>query len=117
MAVSFFEKYIGKRHPRQVLMMIMLMIFSDRIQTDSHPQFQSWRKNYWHDGEFLNCITKNGRKNFTLHAARCRHFENPSLPSGKSLTKIQKVCATSRPELFQWALAQDAFVQGCDCLR
>lgn len=93
----------------------MLTIFNNKIQNDSHRQFQAWRKNHWLDGEFLNCATKNGRKNFVLHAVRCRHFEYPS-SSSKSLTKVQKVCSTDRSELFEWARAQGAYIQGCDCM-
>jgi len=94
----------------------MLTIFNDQIQSDGHRQFQAWRQAHWHNGEFLNCATKNRRKNFVLHAARCRHFENPSLSSSKSSTKVQKVCSTDRSELFEWARTQGAYIQGCDCM-
>ena len=94
----------------------MFIIYSDRIQTDSHQQFQAWRQAHWRDGEFLHLAKQSGMKNFKLHAARCRHFENPSLATGKSLTKVPKVCSTNRGELFEWAIGQGAYIQGCDCL-
>jgi hypothetical protein len=94
----------------------MIKIFSARIQTDSHQQFQAWRQAHWSDGEFLHCAKQGGRKNFKLHAARCRHFENPALANGNSLTKVPKVCSSDRAELFEWAIAQGAYIQGCDCL-
>jgi hypothetical protein len=38
------------------------------------------------------------------------------MTSGKSFTKIPKVCSTERAELFKWAIARGAYVQGCDCM-
>jgi hypothetical protein len=38
------------------------------------------------------------------------------LTSSRSFTSFQKVCSTNRQDLFDWALAQAATVEGCDCL-
>src|ERR1035437_501156 len=89
----------------------MITIFSNRLQADATRQFQAWRLVHWHDGNFLNCTKTCGRADFTLHAARCRHFEHPSVQSDKSLTKIPKICSTNRAELYIWAQAQGAMVK------
>jgi len=44
------------------------------------------------------------------------HTGQPSLSSSRSFTSSQKVCSTSRTDLFNWALAQGATIEGCDCL-
>ena len=94
----------------------MALIFSNRIQSDATDRFQSWRQSNWSTGEFLTCATRFGVKVCKLHAARCRHFGQPSLTSSRSFTSSQKVCSTSRTDLFNWALAQGATIEGCDCL-
>ena len=93
-----------------------LVILSNRLQSDAHAQFQLWRRSNWNTGEFLTCAMRHGVKTCKLHAARCRHFGNPSQSSSRSHTSSQKVCSTSRADLFDWALAQMATIEGCDCL-
>src|ERR1035437_489467 len=93
-----------------------LVIFSNRRQSDANAQFQLWRRSNWNTGEFLTCAMKHGVKTCKLHSARCRYYGQPSLPSSRSFTSSQKVCSTSRPDLFEWALAQGANIEDCDCL-
>ena len=97
-------------------MKIPLAIFSNRIQSDATAQFQLWRQTNWNTGEFLTCAMKHGVKTCKLHSARCRFFDNPALISTRSLTSSQKVCSTFRPDLFAWAQAQGAYIEGCVCL-
>ena len=97
-------------------MQAALKIFSNRLQSDATAQFQIWRQTNWNTGEFLTCAMRHEVKTCKLHSARCRHFENPGLISARSLTSSQKVCSTSRPDLFAWARAQGATIEGCGCL-
>ena len=92
----------------------MITIFNARNNLDSHQQFQLWRQAHWRDGEFLNCSIKAGRKEFTLHSARCSHYG--TAPSTRSFTKVPKVCSMNRSELFEWAIAQGAYIVGCNCM-
>ena len=94
----------------------MTLIFSNRIQSDANEQFQFWRQSNWRNGAFLNCSIKHQVKICKLHSVRCRHFGQPWLNSSRSFTSFQKVCSTNRQDLFDWALAQAATVEGCDCL-
>jgi hypothetical protein len=93
-----------------------LVVFSNRLQSDATAQFQLWRQTNWSTGEFLTCAMRHGVKTCRLHSARCRYFENPGLIPDRSLTSFQKVCSTSRPDLFAWAHAQGATIEECGCL-
>jgi len=100
---------------RRALDPAMFVTAAEDVGLESHWDLRRLKQAHWRDGEFLHCGKKSGIKIFTLHTARCRHFFNPTT-STRSLTKVQKVCSTERAELFEWAIAQGAYVQGCDCM-
>lgn len=91
-------------------------IFDSWFASNAHERFQSWRLVHWDNGEFLHCKKIRGVNVCKLHTARCRHFELPGAPRSRSFTRFQKVCSTARQELFEWARAQGAIVEGCHCL-
>lgn len=93
-----------------------MTLFWNRIQSDANDQFQAWRQSNWNTGEFLTYATKHGVKTCKLHSARCRHFNNPAVISSRSFASSPKICCTDRQELFAWARAQGATLEGCDCM-
>ena len=79
----------------------MVREFLDGEQPHAHDFFQRWRADH-PVSFFVNCRASGG---WMLHRVGCFHPGDTDWTSGKSgsLTRVRKVCSTSRRELIEWA--------------